>query len=203
MVVIMENNIGKRIKKYRTLKNYSQRKLATLCKISNSSISRIESGIIMPEIETLQTIAKALGVKPSDLLDSPNKIPVLGSIPAGIPLEAIEDILDYEEITPELAIKGEFFGLKVKGNSMSPQIADGDIVIVRKQDTCENNEIAVVLINGYEATLKIVQKSPIGITLRGYNPAFEPKFYSNEEIESLPIKILGVVYEQRRSWKKY
>lgn len=124
-------------------------------------------------------------------------IPVLGIIPAGIPIEAIEDIIDYEEIPQEMAKTGEFFGLKVKGDSMAPRIQNGDVVIVRKQDGCETGDVCVVMVNGFDATLKQVKKDYNGITLVPFNDEYKPMFYSNKDIQELPVKILGKVVELR------
>ena len=126
-------------------------------------------------------------------------IPVLGSVIAGIPIEAIEDIVDYEEIGEDILKTGtEFFGLKVKGNSMSPMLLEGDTLIIKKQDDCENGNIAVVLINGDEATVKKVVKHENGIILQPINPAYDPISFTKKEINKLPVKILGIVVELRR-----
>lgn len=124
-------------------------------------------------------------------------IPVLGSIAAGIPIDAIEDIVDYEEIDMEMANSGTFYGLKIKGSSMEPRIMENDVVIIKQQSDVESGEVGAVLINGNEATLKKVVKHENGISLISFNQAFEPKFFTTEEIESLPIKILGKVVELR------
>ena len=124
-------------------------------------------------------------------------IPVLGIIPAGIPIEAIEDIIDYEEIPQEMAKTGEFFGLKVQGDSMSPRILSGDVVIVRKQNDCESGDSCVVMVNGFDATLKQVKKDYNGITLVPFNKEYKPMFYSNKDIAELPVRILGKVVELR------
>lgn len=95
------------------------------------------------------------------------------------------------------ASDGEYFGLQIKGHSMEPKISDGDIVIVRRQPDVDSGDIAVVLVNGDDATVKRVKKSPQGVTLIPSNPAYEPMYYTNAEIESLPVKILGRVVELR------
>lgn len=129
------------------------------------------------------------------------RIPVLGRVVAGIPIEAVEEILDYEEITPELASTGEFFALQVRGDSMLPKLEEGDVVIVKKQEDVETGDIAIVLVNGDEATIKQIKKVDGGIMLYGFNPdVYEPHFYSNQQIEELPVRILGKVIESRRSW---
>lgn len=98
------------------------------------------------------------------------KIPVLGSVIAGIPIEAIEDIIDWEEIPEEMSKRGECFALMIKGDSMTPSIQEGDVVIVRKQSDVDSGDIAIVLVNGFEATCKQVMKSSDGITLISFNP---------------------------------
>lgn len=125
------------------------------------------------------------------------KIPVIGIVQAGVPIEAIENIIDYIDISSELAASGDFFALKVRGASMEPRIYDGDVVIVRKQDYIESSQVAVVMVNGDSATVKKVVKHPNGLSLIPFNPAFDPMFFSAEEVETLPVTILGRVYEQR------
>ncbi len=128
------------------------------------------------------------------------KIPVLGSIPAGIPIELIEDILDYEDISEEMLKGGkEYFALKVKGSSMWPKYLDGDTIIVLKQNDCESGQDAIVMVNGNDGTFKRVIKKDNGIILEPINQQeYNSVSYSNEDIEKLPIKILGVVKEIRR-----
>lgn len=127
------------------------------------------------------------------------KIPILGEVVAGVPISAIENILGYEEITPEMAATGDFFCLKIKGASMEPKLFEGDLLVVRQQTDVDSNEIAVVLVNGDEATVKQIKKATSGITLIGYNVAvYPPRFYSNQEIQDLPVTIIGKVVELRR-----
>ena len=128
------------------------------------------------------------------------KIPVLGKVRAGIPLDAVEEIIDWEEIPSEMAHKGEYFALQIKGDSMEPRMSDGDVVIVRKQTTIENGQVGIVLVNGYEATCKKVKVADNGITLIGFNPDFQPITYSAMEIMSLPVQIIGRVVECRQKY---
>lgn len=180
-----------------------------------------------PTIEKMHRIAIALGMELDELLkildeDQPVivggpidddmeavnfmrpryvKIPLLGTVVAGAPVEAIEDILDYEEIPETLARKGEFFALQVKGDSMAPELTDGDVVIVQKQSDVNTGDIAVVLINGEEATIKEVKKYPHGIELVGRNPLIFPtRGFTNIQIETLPVEIIGRVIEARRRY---
>ena len=122
---------------------------------------------------------------------------MLGRVAAGIPIEAIENIIDTEEITEEMARTGDFFGLKIRGNSMEPKISDGDIVIVRKQEDAENGQVIIATVNGTDATCKRLRKYRDGIELISNNPSYEPIFFSNKEIEEKPVKIIGRVVELR------
>lgn len=125
-------------------------------------------------------------------------VPVLGTIAAGIPIEAQEEILDYEELPLKWKSQGTFFGLKIKGDSMDPKISDGDTVIIKKQEDIESGDVAAVMVNGNEATVKKITKDQNGITLIPFNIAkYEPITYTNEEIEVLPVKIIGKVVELR------
>ena len=81
---------------------------------------------------------------------------------------------------------------------MSPMLLEGDTLIIKKQDDCENGNIAVVLINGDEATVKKVVKHENGIILQPINPAYDPISFTKKEINKLPVKILGIVVELRR-----
>lgn len=135
-----------------------------------------------------------------DIYQKNLKIPVLGSIPAGIPIELIEDIIDYEDISEEMLKGGkEYFALKVKGTSMWPKYLDGDTIIVLKQNDCESGQDCIIMVNGDDGTFKRVIKKETGITLEPINQQeYNSVSYSNEDIEKLPIKILGVVKEIRR-----
>ena len=130
--------------------------------------------------------------------NKPNRIKVYGSVPAGIPLEANEDIIGWEDI-PEEWLYGDrqFFGLRVQGDSMEPEYRAGDIIVVLKQPDCESGQDAVVYVNGYEATLKRVFKQQFGILLQPLNPKYEPRFYDYGD-EYNPVVIVGIVREIRR-----
>jgi len=217
-------DIGKLISQLRIDRKLSQDALARRVKCTKQTISNYERNIRRPDYEMLEALADALNVpitffitpaEQRDELDRiysgysasasnrpaavPIRVPVLGAIPAGIPLEAIEDITDYEEIPADMARGGkEYFGLKVKGDSMSPVYLDGDVLIFRVQDSCESGQDCAVIVNGDEATFKRVRLSPNGVTLQPLNPAYAPMSYSNQEVTDLPVRILGVVVELRR-----
>ena len=201
-----------KIKEYRKLKRMTQKELGAKIGVKHNTVSGYENGTNEPEQDILFKIAAALDVSINDLFPETRsnvadirhqkkgiRIPVLGYVAAGIPLEAIEDIIDYEEIDEELARTGDFFALQVHGESMEPVLYEDDVVIVRKQPTADTGDIAIVLINGDEATIKKIKREREGVMLIGYNTAvYEPHFYSNEEIENLPVQILGKVIELRR-----
>lgn len=128
------------------------------------------------------------------------KIPVLGEVAAGIPIFAEENYIGYEEISDELKKTGDFFGLKIKGNSMEPRISEGDTVIVRQQDDAESGDVVIVLINGDSATCKRLMKYQDGISLISFNPTYQPMNYTNREIEEKPVRIIGKVVENRQKY---
>lgn len=195
-----------KLKEIRRSKGITIEKLADCVNVPESTILSYENGTLEPDHDIMSNIAVCLNVTLNDLFGLPRigikkgvKIPVLGSVAAGIPIEAITDIEDYEEITEEMANTGEYVALRIKGNSMSPKIEDGDIVIIRVQSTIENGEIAIVIVEEDEATCKRIEKATTGIRLIPENPDFKPHFYTNKEIENLPIRIFGKVVELRRS----
>lgn len=173
---------------------------ATIYRYEKNDIKKFPTDILEPLAKVLQTTpAFLLGIDNENKSKSKTaiKVPVLGLVRAGIPMDAVEYIIDYEEISEEMARQGEFFGLQIKGDSMEPKISDGDVVIVRKQSNIENGEIAIILVNGDEATIKKVQKFNGGINLIPSNPAYDVMTFTNEQIEKLPVRILGKVVELR------
>lgn len=192
---------SEQLKLLRNQKHLSQAQLAKKIGVSSSTIAMWESGEREPKnYETLEIIADFFNVNMELLLTgtiAPTRIPVLGKVVAGIPLEAIEDIIDYEEIPQSMAKSGEFFGLQIKGDSMEPKFSEGDVVIVRKQDDVDSGSIAIILVNGNEATIKRVKKFDGGINLVPTNPAYDVLTYTNEQIENLPVRIIGKVVELR------
>lgn len=201
------STIGEKIKGARLAAGISQNQLAKRAGISQAGLSAIESTTKSPSVDTLERIANALKIPLQELLSSENPsraavdgkrwIPVLGNVQAGIPSEAIENILDYEEIDEVMASSGEYFALQVRGDSMEPKFSAGDVVIVRKQDDADSGDIVVALVNGDSATIKRLKKQSGGILLIASNPSYDPLFYSNRDIAELPVRILGKVVELR------
>ena len=185
---------------------FSQPKLADKLGVSRSTVAMWESGASQPDNDSLLHLAKIFNTSTDFLLGnveerytSPKgvKVPVLGYIRAGIPLDAVEEILDYEEVDPAMAAKGDLFALRVKGDSMEPRIREGDVIICAETPCVESGTVAVVLVNGNEATVKKVVKHKEGLSLVAFNPAYSPMFYTNEECETLPVRIVGRVIELR------
>lgn len=215
-------DIGKRIKELRKERSLTQKQFGQLVHKSSQVISNWERGYTTGiTAEDLQSIAHAFGIPEGEILNSSTTssvafpfdlsandaerhgvlIPVLGVVRAGIPIYAEENILGYEEIPRAWASQGEYYCLIIKGNSMEPTFHEGDTVIVRKQPDVDSGDIAIVLINGDEATVKEISKSPSGITLIGHNAsAFKPVFFSNHDIETIPVQIIGRVMELRRKY---
>ena len=207
--------------KYRKVKNID---LINTGNINKNQIKYWETHHNLPKVDKINGISKYLDI-PVELLLAENltiedieahdkkkkskienneipkkgiKIPVYGKVAAGVPIEAITDIEEYEEITEELANTGSFAALKIKGNSMEPLLFENDTVIIKIQDTAENNDIVIVMINGEEATCKRIQRTTDGIMLIPANPSYQPMFFTNQQIEELPIRIFGKVIELRR-----
>jgi repressor LexA len=198
----MPNNL----KRIRLAKGMKQKEVAKYIGISQNAYSYWETGRNNIDSHSLAKLSKLFAVSVDYILGESNvpttqgqgiKIPVLGTIPAGVPVEAIEEILDYEEITEDMAATGDYFALRIKGDSMEPKISDGDVVIVRKQSDVDSGRVAVVLLNGNEATVKKLVKHEDGVSLVPFNGAYSPKFYPRKEVQELPLVVLGLVVELR------
>ena len=205
----MENILGKRIELERTRLGLNQIELARKLNLSSSaSISQYESGDRMPSDDIKLKMAEIFDCSVDYLLGKTDSrktgtssavVLVYGTIPAGIPMEMIEDIIDTEEIDANMLKGGkEYFGLRIKGNSMYPEYLDGDTIILEKLDDVESGTDAVVMVNGNDGTFKRVFKNENGIILQPLNPEFQPMVYTNEQIEKLPIRVIGKVVELRR-----
>lgn len=194
--------------------------------VTKQSLFRYENNEARMKNKIFKRICIALGENPADVWDEINNkfintlsfdnatfvdidtdtvlIPVLGVIKAGTPIEAQEDILEYVDI-PRSWTKGgkTYYGLKISGDSMYPKYNENDIVIFEKTQDCSiaNNKDCAVMVNGDDATFKNVVITENGIQLIPFNPnnsdGFLPKFYTKEEVESKPVKIVGVAREKR------
>lgn len=185
-----------------------QSEIAKRINVSPQTFNTWIQGKAIPRMGKIQLLADYFKIEKSDLIEEKSnitisqgiKIPVLGSVPADVPITAVEDILDYEEIPQLWANQGKFFALKIKGDSMEPRMQSGDVVIVRQQSSADSGDTVIVLINGDEATCKKLEKTSNGIMLISTNTKYSPMFFSHEEINELPVVILGKVVENRQKY---
>lgn len=203
-----------RLRELRKKAKMTQEQLAAALSVTNGAISQWEVGRTLINYRHAVKLAELFNCTPEYLLGESNdyssvelnsktgfRIPVLGTIRAGIPVAAIEEIEDWEEISAAQAKTGEFVALRIKGASMEPKISDGDIAIIRRQETIESGQIAAVLVNGEEATIKKVKLLPDGLMLIAFNDSvYEPRYYSAQEIADLPVRIYGRLVEVRRKF---
>lgn len=208
--------MAKNIQYYMDLNKKTRNDMCDALGVKYTTFTDWVKGNTYPRIDKIELMANYFGIQKSDLVEerveskenSPFNIPtgnavqikVLGRVAAGIPLEAIEDVIDTEEIPQSLAKTGEFFGLQIHGDSMEPRMCEGDVVIVRQQDDAESGDIVIAMVNGHDATCKRLMKYAGGISLLSFNPLYEPMVFSNEEIETKPVRIIGKVVENRQKY---
>ena len=195
-----------RLRHVREKNEMLQRDVANFLGISTSAYGFYETGARNMSAETAKKLAEFFNVSVDYLLglDTNNKklLPVLGTVKAGYNYLAEENIIDYIEPNMNITDHANYFGLVVKGDSMAPLFDEGDYLIVHKTDGDFNsNDIGIVLINGDEATVKKLVKTESGIELQAFNPYYPAKKYTYEEMQNLPVKVIGVVVRQIRNWK--
>lgn len=202
--------LSKRLAYLRKNKEITQEQIANIIGVSRPTYTAYEMGRRQPDYETLQKLADFFGVTIDYLLgrtDAPNpslptgamslgpmkKIPIIGVIRAGEPLLVRENIIGYEYIPEEFAHNGsDYFFLQVKGDSMiNAFIAPGSLVLVRKQECIEDGQIAVVLVNGDEATIKKVKFADSKVMLIPANPNYEPQVYDANEVRIIGRVVSG------------
>lgn len=208
------NYIAKNIRYLRKKRRMSQSDLGDLVNRAESTIQMWETDLRSPTMETVRDLAKIFHIDINTLVyvDLENEtinhqeifftkpqVPVLGIVPCGEPIEAIEDIIEWIEVVPSQA--NGHFGLIAKGDSMAPFILDGDILIVKHSPVVASGKIAIVKVNGDEATCKRLIINDAGITLMPYNPTFQPMIFSPQDVEDKPVIIIGEVVEIRRRFK--
>ena len=201
---------SKNLRLYLDKNNMTQLDLAKRLNVGTTSVSNWCNGLKSPRMDKVDAMCKLFNCSRTDLMEDNTSlstsrkrgvvVKVLGRVAAGIPIEAVEDVIDTEEITEEMAATGTYFGLQIKGDSMVPNICDHDVVIVRQQDDAETGDTVIALVNGDDATCKRLKKYHDGIELIPNNPNFEPIYFSNEEIQSKPVRIIGKVVELRRKF---
>lgn len=186
--------------------------IANACGVSEATVSRWESGdIVNMKRSRIAQLAKVLNVSPSllihddyDVLINYNsttkpQVPVLGIVPCGEPIEAIEDIIEWIDVVPSQA--KNHFGLIAKGDSMAPFILDGDILVIKHSPVVGSGKIAIVKVNGDEATCKRLVINGSGLTLVPNNPMYQTLTFSPAEIADKPVAVIGEVVEIRRRFK--
>lgn len=194
------------LKTARMLRSLTQKEVSNMMGVDRSTYTRYESGEVQPDNDKLRKLSTIFGVSIDYLLGQKvngdgqenHLIPLLGTVPAGVPIEAIEDVEEYIDMYPRFVKHGELFALRVQGDSMEPDIRDGDIAIIEKQEFIENGGIAVIRVNGQDATLKKVKLLETGLMLIPSNPAYDPVFFDAGQIATLPVTIIGKVIEIRR-----
>lgn len=212
----MKNYFAQNLKYLRTKYNLTQEQLANKINSTRSTVNNWENEISEPNLDMIRKLTETFNVKDNivfedlkskyntsfvDLEEDTINIPVLGKIPAGVPFEAIEDVIKYIDIPKEWSYGNqEYFGLLIDGNSMFPKYQNGDIVIFQK---CEdpikcNNKDCAVMVNGNDATFKKFIFNNNGVILQPYNMEYETKSFTPEEIQRLPVKLVGFAVQIRR-----
>lgn len=204
--IILAQNLDRLMR----LHSKTRRDLCNDLSISYMTLSDWLRGKTYPRIEKLERLAEYFGVSKSVLVEQhasqvpqiniPKavRIPVFARVAAGIPIDAIEEVIDWEEISPEVAADGEYFAIRVKGDSMEPRITNGDVIIVRKQEDADDGDLVVALIDGNDAVCKRLRKYENGmVALISTNPAYDPMYFSKAEVDSVPVQIIGKVKELR------
>jgi len=198
--------VGANIRRIATSAGKTQADVSRDLNINKGTVSTWFRGVRTPRIERIDQLCQYFGVERGDLMEPPEhrrkklpplRIPVYGRVAAGIPLEMTEEIIDFEELPGIMETMGEFFGLRISGDSMEPKISNGDVVIVKRQPDADSGDIVIAAVNGYDATCKRLRKFRDGIELVSTNPSYKPMFFSNKEIIENPVKILGKVIELR------
>lgn len=166
---------------------------------------------IYPRIDKIEILANYFDIKKSDLVERREKVdklgnpvkevPLLGTVKAGYDYLAQENWIGTIDVDASLVKDGsEYFALNVHGDSMSPVLVENDIVIVKKQDDFETGDIVVAIINGDEATIKKGKKTDNSILLQPLNNNYEPLIFTNDEMKTIPVKIIGIVKQLKRDF---
>ena len=195
----------KNLKYYMKLNNKDRNDVCRDLGIPYTTFADWYNAKIYPRIDKIQMLANYFEIKKSDLIEgkklASDKIPVLGIVKAGYDYLADENIIGYVTVNDSSLKNDDFFALKVKGDSMVPEIYENDIAIIKKQNDFENGDYVVALINGEEATIKKGYKTDTGLLLQPVNSSFAPLIFDKKDIDTLPVNIIGVLYNITRSFK--
>ena len=185
---------------YRSLHNLSLEAVGDYVGVAKSTVKRWESGESrnVPEAK-LEKLSELFGIDVMTYLNGQVK-PILGYVKAGYDLFASENLLGYEEVTRKEALQGDYY-LKVQGDSMiGSRIYDGDLVYVKSCQDVESGDIAVVMLQHSEVTIKKILKKEDALILVATNPAYEPRIFSKEEVEAGEVMIIGKVLHSKISF---
>lgn len=201
-----------RLKSLRKENKFSQEEFAKKLNMSTSGYGYYEQGRSFPPIEMLNKIASIYNVSVDYILgnddirlknevkiDNVVKLPVLGSVRAGVGGLAVEDVIGYEYAFKIPADASDYFYLQVKGDSMEPKISEGDLALVKKQCDVESGELAIVLINGDEGVIKkVVKTENHTVELHSFNPYYPVRTFSGAALQDLTI--IGKVINTTKQW---
>lgn len=201
---------AKNLQYYMKLNNKTRSDVCRDLDIPYSTFTDWCNANIYPRIDKIQLLANYFSIQKADLVESKVKfdklgnpvvtIPILGTVKAGYDYLAQENWIGAVDVDKKLADGNELFALKVHGDSMSPILIEDDIVIIKKQDDFENGDIVVAIVNGDEATIKKGKKNENSILLQPLNPSYEPLIFTYDEMESIPVKIIGIVKQLKREF---
>lgn len=209
------DKVSQRLIYARKNKKLTLEEVGKILGVHKSSVLRWERGSVQSiKLSILESLAKIYNVSPTWIMgfDVPENdmfygrtenytIPILGEVKAGYDSLVAENVLGSIPIDKfAYSNSSEYFAIKVKGDSMQPELYQDDIVIVHKQEDFENNDLCIVLINGDEATIKRVKKIDNGIILQPANQNYDPMIFTETDIVSKPVKIIGVVKELKRNY---
>lgn len=195
---VMASNIIRQMK----LKNVDRKQMAKDLNLKYTTLSDWINAKTYPRIDKIELMANYFGINKSDLVESPHakpietieakKVPVVSQISAGIPIYSEQNILEYAYIPAYLSERNkEVFYLRVSGDSMDKEFKEGDLVLVEKDCPIENGQIGVVMVNGYNATVKRIKYDGDKIILlpESHNDEHLPQIYTNDDT----VKCIGRV----------
>ena len=190
-------NTGEMIKYYRKKLGLTQEELGNYVGVQKSAIAKYENGRIENlKRSTIEKLSELFGILPSELLGisatnnvMSNTTNVIGVVPAGTPLEAIEDIIGEIEYPSRFANK-QVFALQIKGDSMNKVLPDGCIGLFEKTSTLENGEIGAIMVNGDDATVKKFYRLTDSYVLEpvSFNPEQHPLIIKDGTV---PVSVIG------------
>ena len=201
----LAKTIGRNITKRLIEKDKTQQDMCNDLGWKKGTVSAWVNGTRMPKMDKIDIMCKYFGCERDDLLFDAREmkmmrsvsIPVYARVAAGIPLEASEEIIDREEIPKKWTEFGDYYGLRIRGDSMQPRIEEGDVVIVRKQSTADDGQTVIAIVNGNDAVCKKLKVYKDGIALVSNNPIYPPMYFSTSDTQDIPVRIIGRVVEIR------